>query len=209
MTSSPVGRQVSGRMRVVPSAVPFELPSAGVFAAYHEAGHAIAARAIESRPTSEPPATRPKSAAFEDWLNFTAAGHAAERELACRSGLRWRRVVSNAAHDLEACHRLIHEQTGEDHRAWILLHWTRAVARATRLLTVRWGEVVALAESNARMAGGTVAVCSARARSTADAPQRALGGAGPPAAGSHINWWDELLRRQRVDDFPRSRSRRT
>src|SRR6185437_6801150 len=142
MTTSPVGRQVPGRMRA--------LSSAELFAAYHSAGHAIAAGAIEELSRGVPNRRPPlENALFEGWLNFTASGHAAEKELACRLGLRWRRVVSNAGDDLEACRLLIGEQTGEDHRDWILLHWTRAVARASRLLTANWSEVVKLAELQA------------------------------------------------------------
>jgi hypothetical protein len=165
-------------MRVIVSAVPAGPSSAGVFAAYHDAGHAIAARVIAGRSALAPDLRpRSKGAAFEDWLNFVAAGHAAERELAGRSGLRWRQVVSNAGTDLESCYRLIHERTGEDHRGWILLHWTRAVARATRLLAANWDEVVRLAEL--------------------DAPHCSLGG----ASGSYSwsGWWDEAIRRQRND----------
>lgn len=164
-------------MRVRPSAIPTKPPSSSVLAAYHHAGHAIAARFIEDL-SKRVPDLRPRPQdALEDWLNFAAAGHAAERELAYRAGLRWRRVVSNAGNDLAVCHRLIYDQTGEDHRDWILLHWTRAVARATRLVVANWDEVARLAELNA--------------------PYCSLGG----TSGNDLwsGWWDEAIRRQRTD----------
>lgn len=189
MTSTLADRQVCGRMRVLTPAVPTKLPSSSVLAAYHHAGHAIAARLIEDQSKGAPDLRpRPKDAAFEDWLNFAAAGHAAERELACRSGLRWRWVVSNAGSDLEACHRLIREQTGEDHRDWILLHWTRAVARATRLLTANWSEVVTIAEPNGRRCQRGDFLC----------PANILTEVGGSRTDSWSSWWDDAIRGRRL-----------
>jgi hypothetical protein len=159
------------------TAVGTERLSDVVLAAYHNAGHAIGARAIEGA-----------SAGLEDWLNFAAAGHAAERELAGRSGLRWRRIVSNAGNDVESCYRLIRLATGEDHRAWIQLHWTRAVTRATRLLAANWAEVVRLAELSARP----------RAHR---APKQCLVRGLPLEQASPTEfwsgWWDQTIRRRK------------
>jgi len=118
-----------------------EHPSDAVLAAYHDAGHAIAARVI-------------RNGSLDDWLTLTAAGQAAERELVRRLGLRWRGVTSHAGRDLDACYRRILEVMGEDPGDWILLHWIRAVRRATRLLTGRWSEVQSLAELNGRREAG-------------------------------------------------------
>jgi hypothetical protein len=112
-------------------------PSDAILAAYHDAGHTIAARVI-------------RNASLDDWLTLTAAGQAAERELVRRLGLRWRDVTSHAGYDLDACYQRIREEMGEDPGDWILLHWIRAVRRATRLLTERWSEVKGLAESSWR-----------------------------------------------------------
>jgi hypothetical protein len=114
-----------------------EHPSEAVLAAYHDAGHTLAARVIRNR-------------SLDDWLTLTAAGQAAERELVRRLGLRWRGVTSDAGRDLDSCYRRIREEMGEDPGDWILLHWIRAVRRATRLLTERWSEVQSLAELNER-----------------------------------------------------------
>jgi hypothetical protein len=148
-----------------------------LFTAYHNAGHTVGARAIEGG-----------SAGLEDWLNFAAAGHAAERELAARSGLRWRRIVSNAGNDVESCHHLIRLATGEDHREWILLHWTRAVTRATRLLTSNWGEVVRLAELHVRRAAH---------RATKQCLVRGLPLERPSRTEFWSGWWDQAIRRHR------------
>lgn len=182
-------------MRVLRSTAASEIPSPGAFPAFHHAGHAVAARLIETVSKGEP-GVRPgaRDVSFEDLLNYTAAGHAAERELACRSGLRWRQAASNAGSDLEACHRLIHDQTGEDHRDWIFLHWTRAVARATRLLAANWGEVVRLAELSARGRSGPYSLCSANT----------LRGAFCSKPDPWSSWWDDAIRRGR-NDRPRSR----
>jgi hypothetical protein len=151
--------------------------SEALLAAYHNAGHTIGARAVENA-----------SAGLEDWLNFAAAGHAAERELAARSGLRWRRVVSNAGSDVESCHRLIRLVTGEDHHEWIQLHWTRAVTRATRLVTANWEEIERLAELNTRRRAHRV-------------PRQCLVRGLPlePASPTEFwsGWWDRAIRRQR------------
>jgi hypothetical protein len=168
------------------------LSSAELFAAYHSAGHAIAAGAIEELSRGVPNRRPPlQDALFEGWLNFTASGHAAEKELACRLGLRWRRVVSNAGDDLEACRLLIGEQTGEDHRDWILLHWTRAVARASRLLTANWSEVVKLAELQASYHRGADPLC----------PAKALTEVGHSRTDCWNRWWDEAIRRRRDDRY--------
>jgi hypothetical protein len=116
-------------------------PSDAILAAYHDAGHTIAGRAIGN-------------GSLDDWLTLTAAGQAAERELVRRLGLRWRGVTSHAGHDLDSCYRRIREEMGEDPGDWILLHWIRAVRRATRLLTGRWSEVQSLAELNGRREAG-------------------------------------------------------
>jgi hypothetical protein len=148
-----------------------------LLAAYHNAGHTVLARAVEGA-----------SAGLEDWLNFAAAGHAAEREVAGRSGLRWRQIVSNAGNDVESCHRLIRLATGEDHRDWIQLHWTRAVTRATRLVTANWAEIVRLVELNAR-------------RRTPRAPKQCLVRGLPlePTSPTEFwsGWWDQAIRRHR------------
>jgi hypothetical protein len=117
-------------------------PSEAVLAAYHDTGHTIAARAIGNVTTR-----LPRALVLDDWFAFTAAGHAAERELVSRLGLRWRRVTSQMGHEVQSCYRRFREATGGD-PDWIRLHWIRAVRRATRLLSERWGEVVRLAESN-------------------------------------------------------------
>ena len=152
-------------------------PSEVLFAAYHNAGHTVGARAVEGA-----------SAGLEDWLNFAAAGHAAERELAARSGLRWRRTVSDAGNDVESCYRLIRLVTGEDHRDWIQLHWTRAVTRATRLVAANWEEVVRLAELNAR-------------RRAQRAPKQCLVRGLPlePTSPTEFwsSWWERTIRRPR------------
>lgn len=112
-------------------------PSDAIVAAYHDAGHTIAAQVI-------------RSGSLDDWLTLTAAGQAAERELVRRLGLRWRDVTSHAGYDLDSCYQRICEEMGEDPGDWLLLHWIRAVRRATRLLTERWSEVRGLAELNWR-----------------------------------------------------------
>jgi hypothetical protein len=173
-----------------------------VLAAYHGAGHLVAARVLgrgfpgttvrlqaENRshcPGIDLPGPVTNTC-LEEWLNFAAAGHAAERELANQSGMRWRGLVSNAGHDVEYCYRLIYQDTGEDHRDWILLHWTRAVTRVTRLLTENWGEVVRLAELD----GGRGAVT--RPRSSVALPLRA----DPSGKRSWSGWWDDAIRRAR------------
>ncbi len=116
-------------------------PSDAILAAYHDAGHTIAARVIAN-------------GSLDDWLTLTAAGQAAERELVRRLGLRWRDVTSHAGYDLDSCYQRIRQEMGEDPGDWILLHWIRAVRRATRLLTGRWSDVQSLAESNARRKAG-------------------------------------------------------
>jgi hypothetical protein len=133
-------------------------PSDAVLAAYHDAGHTIAARVIGNASTRIPGSvqseTRRTNVVLDDWLTFTAAGHAAERELVGRLGLRWRPMTSHVGYDLDSCYRRICENTGEDPGDWILLHWIRALGRATRLLTVRWSEVASLAELNWRSESG-------------------------------------------------------
>jgi len=133
-------------------------PSEAILAAYHDAGHTIAARCIGNPSTRIPQSLQSEKlrtrAVFDDWLAFTAAGHAAERELVSRLGLRWRVVTSHVGYDLDSCYRRIREETGEDPGDWILLHWIRALRRATRLLTARWGEVASLAELNWRRQAG-------------------------------------------------------
>ena len=123
-------------------------PSDAILAAYHDAGHTIVARVVANGSTRIP------GSLLDDWLAFGAAGHAAEREMVSRLGLRWRRVTSHARYDLDTCYRRIREETGEDPGDWIRLHWIRALRRATRLLTGRWDEVVRLAELNCRQEAG-------------------------------------------------------
>ncbi len=121
--------------------------------AYHLAGHSVVLRILRggAQGTSALAGRelRPRSrrSCAESWtplerrLVVAAAGTAAERELARRSGLRWRRV-SNRCDGLEVCRQSIAEETGENPGDWIYLHWIRAVTRARRALAGAWSEVV-------------------------------------------------------------------
>jgi hypothetical protein len=124
--------------------------------AYHLAGHSVALQVLRSSvhwtsPSPDPdvlfgkrrPLTAPWTA-LERRLVVAAAGAAAEREQARRSGLHWRRT-SNRCDGLEACCESIAEETGEDPGDWIDLRWIRAVARARRVLIGTWSEVVRVA----------------------------------------------------------------
>jgi len=121
--------------------------------AYHLAGHNVVRRmlggsavgtsaflAYETRARSRRPWTESWTP-LERRLVVAAAGTAAEREFARRSGLPWRRV-SNRCDGLEACRRSIAEETGENPGDWIYLHWIRAVTRARRALAGAWNEVI-------------------------------------------------------------------
>ena len=127
-------------------------PSDALLAAYHDAGHTIAARLVGNGSLRSE--DRRADAILVDWLTVTAAGHAAERELVRRLGLSRRDVTLHAGHDLDSCYRRICDQTGEEPGDWILLHWIRAVRGATRLLTGRWSDVESLAELNCRREAG-------------------------------------------------------
>lgn len=151
-------------------------PSDALLAAYHEAGHTIAARIVVSDALRSE--DRRADVILVDWLTVTAAGHAAERELVRRRGLRWRDVTLHPGHDFDACYRRICDETGEEPGDWILLHWIRAVRRATRLLTERWGDVERLAESNRRReAGRSSLLASVRRAAPAGKPRSGATGA--------------------------------
>ena len=163
---------VARRLRATRNRKP-EIPSDAILAAYHEAGHTIAARVVGNGSLGSE--DRRADAILTDWLTFTAAGHAAERELVRRLGLHWRDVTLRAGHDLDSCYRRICDETGEEPGDWILLHWIRAVRRATRLLTGRWGDVERLAELNRRREAGRSSLSSpARRTVPARAKQRPL-----------------------------------